>query len=151
MFKVIVERPRRGRCRDLMCRFRQDTVNLTRLAGETMQGEALGDEADPPDSRLDSFFLPACESTRQPRRRGWNRKELNENLKPLERFFGSAVGRPWDEVFAEVCESINVRSTVQKHVRDHVTDIVALRSRLDSAGAVEVSTAPWTRSIESPR
>lgn len=52
-------------------------------------------------------------------------KSLNENLAPLKRFFRSRVGKPWNKVFAEVCENIKTTSTTQKHVRDHIKDLVA--------------------------
>src|SRR5262249_44863964 len=53
-------------------------------------------------------------------------KYLNENLAPLKRFLRSSVGRLWDKVFSEICEHIRVDSAVQKHVRDHLNDFVAL-------------------------
>jgi hypothetical protein len=65
----------------------------------------------------------------QPRREGMKArsgggKMLNEHLAPLRRFLESCVGRPWDEVFAEICENISRDSAVQDHVRDHVADFV---------------------------
>lgn len=93
MFKVIVERPRRGG------KWGKD-----------------GREANTPLEDL-------------PKRQGMkkkhqDRKSLNENLKPLERFFKSQVGRPWDKIFSEVCENIDSNSTVQNHVRQHIPHIV---------------------------
>jgi hypothetical protein len=67
----------------------------------------------------------------QPRREGMKvraaggSKRLNEHLAPLRRFLESCVGRPWDQVFAEICENISRNSAVQDHVRDHVPDFVA--------------------------
>jgi hypothetical protein len=66
----------------------------------------------------------------QPRREGikararGDEKSLNEHLGPLRRFLESCVGRPWDRVFAEICENISRDSAVQDHVRDHVKDFV---------------------------
>jgi hypothetical protein len=54
-------------------------------------------------------------------------KQLNENLAPLARFLRSRVGRPWDEVYSEICASLSVRSAVQQHVRDHLRDFVRTR------------------------
>jgi hypothetical protein len=51
-------------------------------------------------------------------------KCFNEHLGPLRRYLDSQVGRPWDEVFAEICAHINRNSVVQDHVRDHVADYV---------------------------
>src|SRR5262249_25737995 len=56
-----------------------------------------------------------------------NRKSLNENLSPLYRFIQRQVGRPWDDVFSEICEHISVNSTVQNAVRAHIDDFVCKR------------------------
>lgn len=52
-------------------------------------------------------------------------KYLDENLAPLRRWLGAQVGRPWDRVFAEICEHLPANSAVKKHVRDHVSDFVS--------------------------
>jgi hypothetical protein len=54
-------------------------------------------------------------------------KSLNENLNPLKRWLEAQVGRPWDKVYAELCEGIDRRSTVQQHIHQHVEDFVAVR------------------------
>ncbi len=59
-----------------------------------------------------------------PRKRS---KGLNENLKPLERFLESCVGRPWDKVYSELSENLSVRNAVQQHVRDHLRGLVILK------------------------
>ena len=53
-----------------------------------------------------------------------SRKELNENLAPLERFLHKQVGRPWDKIYSEIRENINPDSAVQKHVLDHLWQFV---------------------------
>src|SRR5688500_11192928 len=55
----------------------------------------------------------------------WNRaktcpKWLNENLAPLRRFLRSRCGRPWDEVYSEICQRINRDSAVQLHIWQHL-------------------------------
>jgi hypothetical protein len=67
---------------------------------------------------------PARESIRY---RHIDRKSLSENLNPLRRWLEGQVGRPWDKVFAELCEHIDRRSTVQQHIHQHVEDFVALK------------------------
>lgn len=93
MYKVIVERPRRGAGR---ARSRPDPV-------------------DPEDS-------PRQEGIRK---RHDRRKRLNENLRPLERYLASQVGRPWDKVYSEICAGIDRRNTVQQHILQHLDDFVA--------------------------
>jgi hypothetical protein len=51
-------------------------------------------------------------------------KYLNEHLGPLRRYLDSQVGRPWNQVFSEICAHIDRNSAVQDHVRDHVEDYV---------------------------
>jgi hypothetical protein len=58
------------------------------------------------------------------------RKHLNENLAPLRRYLASQVGRPWDAVFSEISSKIRLDNAVQKHVRDHVQDFVAVTTFL---------------------
>ncbi len=94
MYKVIVERPRRG-----------GGFSRTRQA---------------PDDLEDS---PRQEGLRK---RHSNRKWLNENLRPLERFLGSQINRPWNKVYAEICAGIDRRNTVQQHIHQHIGDFVAL-------------------------
>jgi hypothetical protein len=94
MFKVIVERPRRG--------------------GHGSKGRR--------EANLDHDELPKKQSMKKAHR---DRKELNENLKPLERYLKANCGRPWNKVFSEICENITLDSTVQRHVRQHIPQLVA--------------------------
>ncbi|MDC0717489.1 hypothetical protein [Nannocystis bainbridge] len=51
-------------------------------------------------------------------------KYLSENLAPLHRFLLSRVGRRWDAVHSEIAAHLRVTSAVQKHVLDHLRDMV---------------------------
>lgn len=99
MFKVIVERPRRG------ADFR---INRSRLAGE-----------DDVPSRIGMKRFRALNRTRS--------KWLNENLAPLERYLMKQVGRPWTKVYSEICENLDTNHTVKQHVRDHLEDFVVTK------------------------
>lgn len=101
MAKVIVERPRRG--------------------GYASKGGKRVQDVD---------LLPSTEGMRAPHVRHWGGKELNENLAPLRRFLLSRVGHKWDAVYSEISENLRVTSTVQAHVRHHVTDFVAVNCSL---------------------
>lgn len=95
MAKVIVERPRVGR-------------------RPPRKGRAVALEE-----------LPQQEGMRRRHRGFLGRKELNENLNPLQRFLEKQVGRPWNKVYAEISRWLKPTSTVQQHVRDHLADFVA--------------------------
>lgn len=116
MFKVIVERPRRGGgCFDKGVYERRFLPAI---------------EADRLD--LHPLEIPCCEGMN---RRGRS-KYLNEHLGPLKRFLLSRVGRAWNEVFSEICEHLKLDSVVQRHVREHLEDFVAIHVYRDEDGRV---------------
>ena len=98
MFKVIVERPRRGR----------------RHASKTKL-------------RYDKCEDRSCVSGRRLAAEIGYRKHLNENLGPLKRFLHKQVGRKWNDVFSEICKNLDTGSTVKMHVREHIDDFVLRR------------------------
>ena len=61
-------------------------------------------------------------------------KSLNENLAPLIRFLRSRTGRPWDDVFSEICANLDTGSTVKMHVRTHIEDCVLVRISIGRRG-----------------
>lgn len=61
-------------------------------------------------------------------------KHLNENLAPLKRFLRSRLGRPWDNVFSEICAGLDTASTVKQHVRLHIEDYVVTRISIGRHG-----------------
>lgn len=107
MYKVIVERPRRG-------------------GGWTKPGREPRD----PDEQ------PAREGMRE--RLGRNRKSLNENLRPLERWLDRQAGRPWDAVYSELCRHVDRRNTVQQHIHQHLNDLVEIQAYQDQDGVYVV-------------
>jgi hypothetical protein len=95
MAKVIVERPRHcSRMRDKHRKGRQR--DLQRLGLDWLKRE--------------------CIRT--------THKSFNEHLAPLRRYLDDQVGRPWDEVHAEIRRHIRADSVVQKHVLTHVDGYV---------------------------
>ena len=58
--------------------------------------------------------------------RGRRSKGFNENLAPLRRYLLAQVGRRWDAVHAEICAHIKLSSTVQRHVLQHLREMVIL-------------------------
>ena len=106
MSKVIVERPRLG----------GKHVRKGRAVDEDLQLSKQG--------------------MRKPYLKGYNYKELNENLAPLLRFLESRVGRIWNDVYSEICANIRVTNTVQEHIRVHVDQFVAQHVRLHDDGTL---------------
>jgi hypothetical protein len=67
-------------------------------------------------------------------------KSLNENLSPLRRYLERQVDRPWDKVWSEICALLKPSSAVQQHLRDHVSDFVAVKT-FSKDGDVWISNA----------
>jgi hypothetical protein len=98
MYKVIVERPRRGSRDDL-----------------ASEGRIFRNSEDRPGK------LGIKSGHR-------HRKSLNENLAPLRRFLESQIGRPWNKVYSELSKGIDRRNTVQEHIYSHLEGFVAIHT-----------------------
>lgn len=123
MSKVIVERPRLGRSA------------AGKRPGRTRV--VVDDDGEP---------LRAGRGGRAPKREKPEKtKSLNENLNPLKRYLASQVGRPWRKVYSEISEHLKPTSTVQQHVRDHLVDFVAIKTRTEK-GVVWADTR-WGRPL----
>jgi hypothetical protein len=99
MAKVIVERPRVGSRLPSRKKGYRKFVQKTRVENLPRREPMLG------------------------RWRGMQR-HLNEHLGPMRRFLRSRVGRPWNQVHAELCEHVSFENSVQKHVLTHVFEFV---------------------------
>jgi hypothetical protein len=118
MSKVIVERPRVGHS------------NKRVRPGRTRPLE--DEEGEPLRARAPARSKPI------------KTKYLNENLAPLKRYLAAQVGRPWNKVFSEISANLKPTSTVQQHVRDHVEDFVAVKTRM-AAGKVRTAQGKYGR------
>lgn len=107
MAKLIVERPRRDHGGGWARRGRSSAVT--------------DDDGEP---------VRAVKAVRAPVGRVPKTKSLNENLAPLKRYLESNIDRPWDRVFSEISAHLKPTSTVQQHVRDHLDDFVAVKTRM---------------------
>jgi hypothetical protein len=73
--------------------------------------------------------LPKQEGMRRKHVLSGDCKVLNENLSPLRRYLERQVGRPWNKIYSEIARYLRADNTVQQHVRDHLSDFVAVRAR----------------------
>ncbi len=110
MFKLIVERPRRG------SRYAPKTkIRYDRLKGRSsVTGRRLAAET------------------------GYQ-KHFNENLAPLKRYLHKQTGRKWDDVFSEICQHLDTGSTVKMHVREHLDDFLCRKILRDKDGKLWTS------------
>ena len=120
MFKVIVERPRRG------VGYYRTLPNEYRAAKRFK----LNTYCNPELTGIEYDVYDEYCSTKLPMRAkslGWDTKELNENLQPLYRYIAKQVGRRWDDVYSEICANLDSGSTIKQHVRDHLKTMVATK------------------------
>jgi hypothetical protein len=117
MHKVIVERPRilRGGW----------TNRKTSLRLSSSQCAAAADSPEDYDSGARRASS------------GRHGKRFNENLAPLRRYLLKQVGRPWDKVYGEICQTIDTRSTVGLHVLQHLTGFVSVNTFLQDGVVYE--------------
>lgn len=67
-------------------------------------------------------------------------KHFDDHLGPLKRFLASRVGRPWDDVWSELCGQLDRRGLLQRHVFVHLEQMVAIRVVRDGDRLVELGT-----------
>jgi hypothetical protein len=68
---------------------------------------------------------------------GYGYRELNENLAPLRRYLHSQVGRPWNKVFGEICSRIDRRNPVQRHIHEHLGQLIATQVEIRDGMLIE--------------
>lgn len=77
---------------------------------------------------------PKRESMSGRRNYGWDCKQLNEFLNPLQRFLESRAGQPWSKVYAEIRENLNPNNVVQNHIMQHLWDYVDREVKISDQG-----------------
>lgn len=127
MYKVIVDRPRS------LSRSFSKLRNEYRAA-KKFKLDVDGDVCDEFSRRI----LPI-----RSRRVGYDYKEFNDLLSPLQRYLKKQVGRPWADVWSEICSVNSADSKMQWHLRCHVLGAVYLNCcyASDGMGAVQVMGA----------
>jgi hypothetical protein len=76
-----------------------------------------------------------------------HRKDLNENLAPLRRFLEGQIGRPWNKVYGELSKGIDRRNTVQEHIYSHIESYVAIHTQWVEVGEKRESNGECVRII----
>ena len=78
-------------------------------------------------------YVPGHDYEEQPKRvgisasyrdYGYSAKWFTDVLGPLKRFLEKNVGRTWNNVYSEMCASLDKRKATGKHIFDHAMDMV---------------------------
>jgi len=83
--------------------------------------------------------MPRFEGIADCRRRRWNRKERSSAWNTLERWLRSQAGRPWNDVWSEICQVSSLHSGSTRNLRDAVERRVDLHTCLDEDGTLRVN------------
>ncbi len=67
---------------------------------------------------------------------GLGSKSFNEYFSPFYRWLKKQVGRPWDNVYSDIRERLDPKSTVQMHVMQHLWDWVERYVKLEDGELV---------------
>ena len=89
----------------------------------------LGGDRGRKGRSVSSDDLPKQEGMRRKHVLSGDCKVLNENLSPLRRYLERQVGRPWNKIYSEIARYLRADSTVQQHVRDHLSNFVSVKPR----------------------
>ena len=98
-------------------------VTTPRIGSDWKNGETKKSRRLETEGKYDD--LPSY-SSMKPKDFSWDRKSLNEYLKPLVRYLAKNCNRPWDKVYSEICENMDRRGAVQAHIFQHLFDYVEL-------------------------
>jgi hypothetical protein len=90
-------------------------------------------------------YIPGHDYEEQPKRvgisasyrdYGYCEKWFTDVLGPLQRFLRRSVGRPWNDVYSEMCAGLDKRKTTGQHIFDHVKQMVAIHCFMGANGKV---------------
>jgi hypothetical protein len=67
---------------------------------------------------------------------GYSAKWFTDVLGPLERFLRRSVGRPWNDVYSEMCASLDRRKATGQHIFDHTEQMVETNCFMGANGKI---------------
>jgi hypothetical protein len=121
MHKVVVERERHG------------STRRNRKWGQRL---AFVRDADYDDQ-------PKFVSSARGRQYSNDHKWFSDVLGPLEGFLRSNLGRPWDKVFSELRQGLDVRKVTGRHIFDHLKWMVETDCSIGADGEVQAPLGGW--------
>jgi hypothetical protein len=62
------------------------------------------------------------------RHRRFRSKNFTDLISPLQRYLHKQIGRPWNDVWSEICQTIPNGGVSLSHARDHIFDFVDLHN-----------------------
>jgi hypothetical protein len=94
-----------------------------------------------PDADYDD--QPTFVSSGRKRQYGYGSKWFTDVLGPLEGFLRSRLGRPWDKVYSELRQGLDVRKVTGRHIFDHLERMVETDCWIGADRKVYVRPGGW--------
>jgi hypothetical protein len=117
-----------------MKEFFQKLLTEQERAGSSMPSAKWGRRVKPePDSEYENEiggFVPWS------RHRNQDNKSLTDVLSPLRGYLRKNIGRPWNEVYSEICWGMDKRSTTGAHIFTHLWQYVERNTWMGEDGKV---------------
>ncbi|MEK7831841.1 MAG: hypothetical protein AAB401_12185 [Acidobacteriota bacterium] len=92
-----------------------------------------------PDNEYDD--LPTHLSSSRHKQYGRAAKNMDDLLGPIDRFLHSNVGRPWDQVWSEICQRIDRRNLAKNHLFEHFDGCVETDCFIGNDGKIYAYTS----------
>ncbi len=99
--EIVIERPRYGM-----------RIRLRKLTGIKKHLRKLTEEAAEDGLLRPYLFKPKTKTQKT--------KVLSDNLAPLKRFLRSQAGKPWNDVYSQLCQRLDSNTMAGQHVLSHV-------------------------------
>jgi len=80
--------------------------------------------------------LPRFEGIQEVRRRGWDMKERSCAWHVFDRWLMSQAGRPWNDVWSEICQVSDSRSSARRKLREDALRHVEIHTRREADGRI---------------
>lgn len=100
--EIVIERPRGGM-----------RMSSSKLKGVSKMLDRLTIEASE-DGLLSPYLIKVRQKT----------KHFSDHLAPLRRFLKSKVGQPWDQVYSELCQRLDISTLSGQHILSHLWQYV---------------------------
>jgi hypothetical protein len=73
---------------------------------------------------VEEDFSPKKESMRRPHIINYGGKEFSDLIGPLHRYLQAQNGRPWNDVWSDICKVLKGNGLQANHIKDHVRQYV---------------------------
>jgi hypothetical protein len=77
----------------------------------------------------------------RPKNQGWYGKDQRDRLSPMYRSIRRHEGKPWNGVYSDICSNTDPRNIRGYHLREHIKDLVYLKSHRGEDGKIYIHGA----------